>query len=179
MSTERGKSLVKALEQVFLRRERERAPVRTSRVVGRNPDGTVRLQRTDGECIARGGVSPVYTGEVVMEPTRTPLSRRGAAGIAGIAESASVATLWVERLDPDRYRPGATYTVTVTGQGFTPATQLDFLIPGTNQVNEGILILVFAFLDTEHLEIQIAVAEDALLYRGGAPIAYDNPGEPL
>jgi hypothetical protein len=174
------RSLVKALEKVFLHRERDRAPVRTSRVTGRNEDGTIQLQRTDAECIARGGISDAYTGQVILEPARAPLSRRGVAGIAGISESAAVAILWVERLDPDHYHPGATYTVTITGQGFKESTRFEFLKPGLPpQANPDITITESTFISVTTYHLEITLAPGATLYRQGAPIAYDNPGDPL
>jgi hypothetical protein len=174
------RSLVKALEKVFLHRERDRAPVRTSRVTGRNDDGTVQLQRTDAECVNRGGISDAYTGQLVLEPSRSPLSRRGVAGITGISESASVAILWVERLDPDHYHPGATYTVTVTGQGFKESTRFEFLKPSLPpQANPDITITSSTFVDDTTWLLDITVTPGATLYRRGAPIAYDNPGDPL
>jgi hypothetical protein len=177
---DRGSRVIKALEQALSRRERERAPVRTSRVTGRNDDGTVLLQRSDAECVARGGVSDAYTGEVVLEPARSPFARRGTAGIAQAAEQGSVSILWVERLDPDRYRPGASYSVTVTGRGFTPATVFEFLRPGLAYVpNEGISITSSTFVDETTFLLEIDVAPTAALFRRGAPLAYDNPGDPL
>jgi hypothetical protein len=161
-------------------RERDRSPVRTSRVLGRNPDGTLRLQRTDAECVARGNPSDAYTGEILTEPSRPPLSRRGAAGIAQITEQGTLAILWVERLDPNLYRPGATDTVTVTGRGFKPSTVFEFLKPGiAYQPNPDITITATTFIDETTIRLDIAVSPGAALYRRGAPIAYDNPGDPL
>lgn len=179
MATDRAARFVQALERTFARRERERAPVRTSRVTGRNEDGTVRLQRTDGECVARGGISDAYTGQVVIEPNRSPLSRRGTAGIAQVSEQGSVSILWVERLDPNEYRPGASYSVTVTGRGFRPETVFEFLRPGLAYVPNGdITITASTYVDETTFLLEIDVDPGAALYRRGAPLAYDNPGDP-
>jgi hypothetical protein len=180
MATDRATRAVQALARALEQRERDRAPVRTSRVVGRNSDGTLRLQRTDAECVARGNPSDAYAGEVLTEPARSPLSRRGVAGVAQVAEQGSVTILWVERLDPDLYRPGASYTVTVTGRGFKESTVFEFLKPGIAYVpNPGITITDSTFVDETTFVLKIAVAPGAALYRRRAPIAYDNPGDPL
>ncbi len=176
MATDRGSRLVKALEQVLTRREREKAPVRTARVVGRNPDGTTQVQRADAQCVSRGGATNAYAGEYVVEPARSTFSRRGTAGVAPAAEAGAVRLLWVERLEPNRYRPGAEYSVVVTGRGFTPTTELQFLRPYSWDANLGISINGATWIDDEHFELAISVAADAVLCRSGAPLAYFEPG---
>lgn len=181
MASDRAARTVSALVELLNRRERDRAPIRTSRVVGRNDDGTLQLQRTDGECVARGGVSDAYQGTVVMEAARQPLARRGTAGVSQVSEGGAVSILWVERLDPDTYRPGASYTVTVTGQGFRESTLFVFLRPGLAYVpNTDITITAAEYVDPQTYRLSIDVAADAVLYpQTAAPLAYDNPGDPL
>src|SRR5688572_15105721 len=113
-----SEKVVTLLQSLLAQRERDRAPVRTARVLGRHADGTERVQRTDAACITRAPRDNHYTGTVVLSPSSSFVRRTGSTGIATITEVASAATLWIERLDPSDYRPGKTYTVTVTGRGF-------------------------------------------------------------
>lgn len=172
-----GDRVVKLLEQVLSRREQTSSPVRTARVVGRNSDGTLRLQRTDGECVARGGVAPAFAGEVIQEPARSSFARRGTSGVALALEAGSTNTLWVERLEPEVFEAGQAYTVTVLGRGFREGTVFEFLRPN-GEINEDLTVTALTFVDEGTFLLDITVAAGARLYRK-APLSYDNPGDPL
>jgi hypothetical protein len=170
--------LLPALTRLLDRRAKDRSPVRPARVVGRNPDGTERLQRLDAACVTRGAAANHLDGQVITVPSTAVLHRTGAAGLATLTETAAAETLWIESLDPADLRPGETYTLTVTGRGFDAAVRIDFLEPTPdlyvqpNRINESVTLLSLQFVDTTTLLLQIAVAPDARLYPGGAPIAF-------
>jgi hypothetical protein len=175
MST--AEKVVTLLTTLLAQREREKSPVRTARVLGRHEDGTERLQRTDAACVTRAPRDNHYAGTVVVAPRLAPFHRTGSTGIATLTETASAATLWIERLDPSDYRPGQTYAVLVTGRGFDDRVQIDFLQPAPPYVagqtlNEDIQVLALEVLDPETLLLAITVAPGARLVPNGAPIAY-------
>jgi hypothetical protein len=117
------------LSDLLARRERQQAPARPARVLGRHEDGTERLQRLDAACVTRASRDNHYTGTIVLNPGLSTIQRTGTTGIATITEIASAPTLWIERLDPNTYRPGQVYEVTVTGRGFDDRVHIDFLEP--------------------------------------------------
>ena len=167
---------VRELGRVLDRRQRE-APgrVRERRVEGRETDGRHRLVSLDGTCVLSGQVGPEGTGDVVTLPTG-PLYHRGTTGIATVSVSRETATLYVERLDPDEYSPGEMYTVEVHGRGFTETTEVDFLVPGSEEINEAILVTSRRYISDVLLEVDITLDADAPLY-ASAPIAYDDPAQ--
>jgi hypothetical protein len=167
---------IAALKQVLERREREKAPLRTQRVLGRGQDGTVQLQRLDSECATRGARDSFYTGQTISEPAGlgSAFNRQGTTGVAAISAEVtpSPAVLWVERLDPNRYLPGREYTVTVIGRGFDPSVRFEFLRPGRPPiVNDDITVVSATFLDEFGFELVIQVPEHAVRYTT-APLAY-------
>lgn len=167
------------LTTLLTRRERERAPARPLRVLGRNQDGTERLQRLDAACVTRGAPDNHYTGTTVLNPATTPFHRAGTLGI-GTTETLVAPTLWIEHLDPDTFNPGQTYEVTVTGRGFDAATRLDFLDPDPTApegtVNPDLEILTYEVLSPETLRLTVAVADTAHPLTN-APIAYGRSAE--
>lgn len=177
-----SEKVLTALTTLLTRRERERAPARPMRVLGRNEDGTERLQRLDAACVTRGTPDNHYTGTTVLKPA-TPANiafhRAGTLGI-GTTETLVAPTLWIERLDPDTFNPGQTYDVTVTGRGFDEGTRIDFLDPDPT-VEEGTLnpdleVLEYEVLSPETLRLTVAVAETARPITN-APIAYGRTAE--
>jgi hypothetical protein len=149
------------------------------RVLGRNQDGTERLQRLDAACVTRGTPDNHYTGTTVLNPAVAAFHRAGTLGI-GTTETLVAPTLWIERLDPDTFTPGQTYDVTVTGRGFDEATRIDFLDPDPT-VEEGALnpdlaVLAVLFVSSEILRLTVAVADTARPITN-APIAYGRSAE--
>jgi hypothetical protein len=172
-----SEKVVTLLQSLLSRREREQAAVRTARVLGRHQDGTETIQRLDAACVTRAPRDNHYAGTVVVAPRLAAFHRTGSTGIATLTEVASAATLWIERLDPSDYRPGQSYTVTVTGRGFDDRVQIDFLEPASpyaqgQTINEDITVLDLHIVSPELLYLEIAVAPGARLYPTPAPIAY-------
>jgi hypothetical protein len=169
--------VVGLLGTLLARRERENAPARTARVLGRHVDGTELLQRTDAACVTRAPRDNHYAGTVTLAPALNAFHRSGSAGVATVSEVTSAETLWVERLEPSAFRPGQTYSVLVTGRGFDDRVWIDFLEPAppyaaAQTINTGIQVLSLEVVDTENLLLEISLAPDARLYPSGAPIAY-------
>lgn len=163
------------LEVLLDRRHRDRAPLRTARVLGRHQDGTERILRTDAACVTRAARNNHYAGTVIVEPKLAAFHRAGSTGIATLTEVAAAETLWVEKLDPSEYQPGQHYEVTVTGRGFDDRVRIDFLLPdpfGGAALNPDIEVLSTTFIDAETLSLQIAVSPDARLLPESAPISY-------
>lgn len=169
---------LESLTRLLNRRERDRLPVRPARVLGRNTDGTERLQRLDATCVTRSAPANHLTGQIVTVPAATVLHRTGATGIATRTEIAVAETLWIESLDPADLRPGETYTIIVTGRGFDDRVRIDFLEPTAalfvqpSRINESVTLLSLTFVDSTTLALQVEVAAGARLYPGGAPIAF-------
>jgi len=174
-----SEKVVTLLQSLLAQREREKAPVRTARVLGRHQDGTERLQRTDAACVTRAPRDNHYAGTVVVAPRLAAFHRTGSTGIATLTEVASAATLWVERIDPSEYRPGKSYTVAVIGRGFDERVRIEFLKPPVagplaqgQTINEDITVHSTTVVDTETLLLDITVRPGARLYPQGAPISY-------
>jgi hypothetical protein len=172
-----SEKVITLLQSLLAQRERDRAPVRTARVLGRHEDGTERLQRTDAACVTRAPRDNHYTGTVVLSPSSSFVRRTGSTGIATLTEVVSAATLWIERLDPSDYRPGQTYTVTVTGRGFDDRVQIDFLEPAPpfapgQTINPDLEVLAVLVVSSELLLLEITLRPGARLYPQGAPISY-------
>jgi len=147
--------------------------------ISRETDGTLLVQRLDGECISREGACARYVGQIVELPCRPPFTLRGASGIAMRSSRRTVSTMWVESLSPDSYEQGQSYTVTVTGYGFTASSVVEFLLPETDTIHPGITITEIRLIDAETLEVDIDVAVDAVLLDELAGwIAYDDLGAP-
>ena len=165
------------LQTLLARRERDRSPARPARVLGRNEDGTERLQRLDAACVTRASRDNHYTGTIVLNPALSTVHRTGTTGIATLTEVAAAPTLWIESLDPNAYQPGRTYTVTVTGRGFDDRVWIDFLEPAppyaqAQTINPDIEVLTLEVLDPETLLLEIKIAPGARLYPARVPIAY-------
>lgn len=163
------------LQTLLTRRERDRSPLRTARVLGRHQDGTERILRTDAACVTRAARDNHYAGTVIVEPNLAAFHRAGSAGIPTLTEVAAAETLWVEKLTPAQYHPGHHYEVTVTGRGFDDRVRIDFLLPdpfGGADLNPDIEVLSTTFIDAETLALQIAVSPHARLLPEGAPISY-------
>lgn len=170
-------AVVRALRDVFEQREHKRAAIRASLVVGRNEDGTTRLQRLDGECVARGCVTPEGAGEVTRRPAGPCWQNQGTTGVALLTFRGSGRVLWVESIEPAFYAPGESYTVTVTGRGLTATTVFDFLGPGSEEVSPWITQTAVRWVSAEEMEIDLEVdaAAPAMVE---AALAYDDPGAP-
>jgi len=172
-----SEKVVTLLQSLLSRREREKAPIRPARVLGRHADGTERLQRLDAACVTRAPRDNHYAGTVVVATRPAAFHRTGSTGIATLTEVASTPTLWIERLDPNAYSPDQTYQVTVTGRGFDDRVQIDFLEPAppnvtAQTINEDIAVLAVLVVSSELLLLDITVRPGARLYPGGAPISY-------
>ena len=152
------------LGTLLTRRERQQAPTRTARVLGRHQDGTERLQRTDARCVTRGTPNNHYTGTVILNPSLAPFHQSGITGI-GTSETIPAPTLWIEKLDPSEYHPGQTYQVAVHGRGFDEAVRIDFLDPDPTApegtLNPDLEILAIQFVSPELLQLHLAVAPTA------------------
>jgi hypothetical protein len=170
-------TLTEALRQLGRHWRRQATDIVPARVMGRNTDGTVNLQRYDGTCTSRGEVSSHYTGQIVSEVPKPAYNRTGAAGVAQISSSQSVGTLWVESIDPDEYEQGLSYSVTVIGKGFTSTTEFAFLQLGSDEINEDITIDSKTLVSATEYTLEITVAADADAV-SAAPLAYDDPGNP-
>ena len=133
----------------------------TARVLRRNTDGTTVVELLDGSCEARLGITGGRTGDVVLAVPTSARASRGTAGVARVGLSASLSSLWVERLDPNVYEPGDELTVTVIGRGFVPTTTFTFLLPDSVQPSPWITVFDRRFLDSEHFELDIRVDDAA------------------
>lgn len=170
-------AVVEALQRVFERREQKRLPVRPARVVGRNVDGTAQLQRLDGECVARGGVSG-YAGEIVVE-LPSLVDRRGTTGIGALERRGTTSIYKVTGLEPSILPRGSVgLTVAVTGVGLSPSMVYGFGMPGTREVNPDVTITAVSFLSATSVELTVDVAEDAAYFHVPAPLFYDDPLRP-
>ncbi len=162
------------LGTLLTRRERQQAPARTARVLGRHQDGTERLQRTDARCVTRGTPNNHYTGTVILNPSQAPFHRTGTTGI-GTSETIPAPTLWIERLDPSEYHPGQTYQVTVQGRGFDSQVRIAFLDPDPSlpegTVNPDLEIQAMQVVSPELLVLDLALSPTARPITN-APIAY-------
>jgi hypothetical protein len=167
--------VVQSLRRLLDDRERRSRELRVSRVTGRDTDGTLLLADLDGECIARGCRTAEASGETVKRPLGPCWDTQGAAGVAGISVRAGAGVLWVESIAPDVYAPGESYLVEVVGRGFTAATEFEFLLPGSEEVNEDVSITSKELIDSEHYELMIDVsAAAASIVRGD--LGYDDGG---
>ena len=168
--------VVDTLAGLLAQRERRRAPLHEARVVGRNGDGTIQLQRTDQECVGRGCVTAEGEGEVVRRPAGPCWSRQGTTGVAGVSDRGGARLLLVTSLDPDVYEPGQAYTVLARGRGFEPEIRVDFLFAdGGDQLHPAVTVEEIRVLGDSTAEIDITVAADADPVTE-APLAYDTGG---
>ena len=76
-----AEKVVGLLTTLLAQRERERAPARPARVLGRHQDGTEALQRLDATCVTRASRDNHYAGSVVLAPALSPIHRTGTTGI--------------------------------------------------------------------------------------------------
>jgi len=166
--------LLNLLSQLQTRQLRDQSPARPARVLGRNPDGTERIQRLDTTCPTRSTPDNHPTGTVLLNPTLAAFHRTGATGI-GTSALFTAGTLWIESLDPATYHPGQTVQVTVKGRSFDATTRIDFLDPDPSApdgtLNPDLTVLATHYLDPETLLLDLTVAPGARLLTN-APIAY-------
>ena len=166
--------LLDLLSQLQTRQLKDQSPARPARVIGRNVDGTERIQRLDTTCPTRATPDNHPTGTVLLNPTLSAFHRTGATGI-GTSALFTAGTLWIESLDPSIYHPGQTLQVTVKGRGFDPSTRLDFLDPDPNlpegTINPDLQVLAVHYIDSETLLLDLTVAPGARLLTN-APIAF-------
>lgn len=167
-----ARRFIATLRDVLERREKSRSPLRIVRVTGRETDGALRVQRLDAECEHRGAPTNNFGGQIIPEPAGSHYSRRGASGVSVVQEAAVTDVLWVERIDPNVFYPGQSYTVSVIGRGFTETTRFDFLEPRGRVINPDIEILATRFIDPQLCELDITVSPGARIFRQGAPLAY-------
>jgi hypothetical protein len=174
--------LLTLLSSLHTRHLRDQSPVRPARVLGRNPDGTERIQRLDTLCPTRSAPDNHHLGTVLLNPTLAALHTTGTTGL-GTTTTFAAGTLWLETLDPSTYRPGQTVQVTVRGRGFDTATQIDFLNPpapntpdvSDTTLNPDLQITATHYLNPETLLLDLTVTPGARLLPH-APIAYGRPG---
>ena len=167
--------VIQALRRLLDDRDRRGRELRISRVEGRHTDGTLQLLDLEGECIARGCRTAEAAGELTRRPVGPCWDTQGAAGVAGISARAGAGVLWVESIDPRVLEPGASYTVEVLGRGFTAATDFEFCLPSSEEVNPDIEITGKTFIDSQHYELAVDVAAGAAPVVGG-DLAYDDGG---
>jgi len=172
---DRARTFRGALQRALDDRDRHRAPVKATRILGRNRDGTIRLLALDGECEIRGAVETGYEGQVVTRPLGTPFSLYGAAGVAGQSWSFGSALLDVTALEPAVYSPGESYTVTVTGRGFDNAFVRDFLTDDDGDTIAPITVVEQRILSSTSLELDIEVDAGAALVDSAA-LAFGRTG---
>lgn len=177
------RSPIAPLRKILGRQARDLSAYYTpKRVEGRNEDGTINVRPLVGECVERSNICTAYSGQLIEVPCGNGFNLLGATGTAMVRTSRVAAQPWVESLDPSTYRRGSTYTVTITGRGFLPSFNIDFLSPGegSSEVNPYILKLDVRYIDAETAEVDIAVDTDApLILLTLADIAFDNVGSPL
>ncbi len=164
---------IDALRKVLDRRARVEVDLVPQRVLGRNPDGTIRLLRQDAACELRGGITANYSGQVIHGPPSPTFSRRGLGG-STLSGLGSRAAIWVERLEPERLLRGSITTVTVIGRGFRAETVFEFGEPFSRNINPEVVILDSRFIDSTTYELDVEIAVDARLVEH-APLFYDNP----
>ena len=166
--------LLNLLSLLQTRQLRDQSPARPARVIGRNADGTERIQRLDTTCPTRSTPDNHPTGTVLLNPTLSAFHRAGATGI-GTSALFTAGTLWIESLDPVTYHPGQTVQVTVKGRGFNSFVRIDFLDPDPNvpegTLNPDLQVLAVHYIDPETLLLDLAVAPGARVI-ANAPIAY-------
>lgn len=169
-----------SLARVLDERRRIDAEIRPARVEARNDDGTLQLRPLHGECVQTAPACGLYVGQVVEVPCSAPFKHLGAAGISMARQSRLAALMHVESLTPSSYERGFSGTVIVTGQGFTPVSAFEFLLPGTEEVNPGITTDEIRFNSATECEWDITVAEDAAVIPAGTgDISYENVGLPI
>lgn len=158
----------------------------TKRVEGRNADGTISVRPLGGECVERSNICSAYSGQLIEVPCGNGLGRLGATGIAMARVSRLSATMWFESMEPDVLARGSSVEVTITGGGFTEGSVFEFLLPGTEDVNPGVVIVDSTFVSFTEFTLVVEVANDAILFAvdengelipaAAAPVAFDNPG---
>lgn len=143
-------------------------------VTGRNTDGTLKEQLWgEAACVRRGCVGPEGTGALVLRDANCQQST-GATGVATVFGSSTGRALWLESIEPSVFEQGQSYTVVVTGLGFDATVRVDFLLPGGEDLHEGITVVETRFVDHRTLELDIEVAADAALVDPAvrAPLGY-------
>ena len=149
-----AEEIVRTLNTVIDRRIGKLAEVEKSRVQGRNNDGTLTLRPQNGECELTGTISGDPSGSIIISQ-KAQWNIHGATGAVGSSTSAD--TLWVESLDPDTYAAGSSYTVTVTGRGFTSGLLFAFLDPDDRLESLHITITSSTFVSSTEFTLEIDV----------------------
>lgn len=162
--------LTEEFNRLLDRRRDDEADIRDLRVLGRNTDGTQRFLPLDTECELRGSVCGFSKGATVKS-TCNDFANRGAAGLALRSRGLSSDTVWIEELDPDSFPQGVDLTVEVIGRGFRASTQIQFLQPDSEAINEDIEILDQTVVSKVLIELELRIAVDADLI-GFTAIAY-------
>lgn len=169
-----------SLARVLDERRRIDAEIRPARVEARNDDGTLQLRPLHGECVATAPACGLYVGQVVEVPCSAPFKHLGAAGIPMWRQSRAANLMHVESLEPSIYARGFSGTVIVTGLGFTPVSAFEFLLPGTEDVNEDITTDEIRYVSETECEWDITVAADAtVIPEGTGDLSYENVGLPI
>lgn len=154
----------------------DRQPVRTVRVLGRNSDGTLQLQREDGECVSRGCEEGAYQGETLKTARVFCAQDIGTSELVVNRFDGGGSFLWVESLSPSQLFPGTSVQIVVTGYGFNETTVFEFLLPDSETINEDITIDAITFVDDTTVWIDVTVDADAAGLIGCA-LAFDNPNQ--
>lgn len=173
--------LIRPLRQKFRQQSRELGAYSAAkRVEGRNADGTINLRPLGGECVERSNICSAYSGQLIQVPCGNGLGRLGASGVAMARFSRVSGNMWVESISPSSFARGGTYTVTVTGGGFTTGSVFEFLLPGTEDVNPGVTITASEYVSFTEFTLEIEIAVDCeLIPDGGAGLSFDNPGSAM
>jgi hypothetical protein len=172
------RSPIGPLRKIFGQQRRELTRYEfPKRVEGRNSDGTIGVRPLNGECIERSNICSAYPGMIIQVPCGNGLSNLGAAGTAMARVNRLADTMWVESIDPPLFPRGTSFTATITGRGFTTSSVFDFLVPGTKQINEGVVVDGSHFVSPTGFEVELSVAFDAaLILDQSGDIAFDNQG---
>ncbi len=150
--------IVTVLGRVIDRRIGKLAEVEKSRVQGRNADGTLTLRPQDGQCETTGTISGDPSGSIIISQ-KAQWNIHGALGAVGANRGGD--TLWVESLDPNVYAAGSSYTVTVTGRGFTAGLLFAFLDPDDRLEYLLITITSQTYVSDTEFTLEIDVDADA------------------
>jgi hypothetical protein len=169
-----------SLRSILDERRRVDAELRPTRVESRNDDGTLQIRPLHGECVARAPACGLYVGQTFESPCSAPFRLVGAAGIPMVSSRRTAATMLVTSIDPSLFSRGQSYTVTITGLGFTALSAFEFLMPGTETINPDVTITDTRYISATECEVDITIAADAdLIPTGTGDLAYENVGLPI
>jgi hypothetical protein len=155
------------LSELLDRRARAEKDIRRRRVVGRNADGSVRLQGHDAECVERGPEGPYYEGQVLEQPASPRFDVRGTTGISVLAGENEASMVLLDALDPREVTRDECPYLLLTGRGFRAPVEVEFQLPGgTREPNPDIEVVAVNVLDSETLEVDICVGAFAAITTG-------------